>query len=99
MKKKTIMSSKSRWQDSQKKVAAARAMTNLQQIQAANNPNSVTDDQFKRAKTTFIGLFLLLVTVWSTFLVLAIFALRVNLEDCENCPEECQCREAAPAWG
>lgn len=88
-----------RWQEASrgKAMAAARAVNNLQQLQV--NSQSVTDEQFKRAKGTFIGLFLLMVTVWSTFLVSVIFALRVNLEDCENCPEECQCRQAAPAWG
>ena len=100
--KTTVFSVKmsSRWQQSRgKAMAAAKAVNNLQQMHASQNPMSVTDEQFRRARSTFIGLFLLLVTVWSTVLVSVIFALRVNLDDCENCPDSCKCREAAPAWG
>ena len=91
------MSAKNRWHESGgRAIAAAKAVNNLQiPIRQAG----VSEEQFNRAKGTFIGLFLLLVTVWSTFLISAIFALRVNLDSCENCPEECACRSQAPAWG
>lgn len=95
------MSAKNRWHETGgRAMAAAKAMNNLQQIPVQQRGGaSVTEDQFNRAKGTFIGLFILLVTVWSTFLISAIFALRVNLDSCENCPEECACRSASPAWG
>jgi len=91
------MSAKNRWQQSGgKAINAARAVN---QIHVGPPSLGVTDEQFKRAKQTFVGLFLLLVTVWSIVLISAIFALRVNLDNCENCPESCNCRAAAPAWG
>ena len=93
------MSAKNRWQAGGGKAITANRALNQIQVGPPQVNLSVTDEQFQRAKTTFVGLFLLMVTVWSTVLISSIFALRVNLESCENCPESCQCRAAAPAWG
>lgn len=92
------MSAKSRWQQGGgKAISANKVGLNSMQV----GPLQLNlDEQFQRAKATFVGLFLLMVTVWSAVLISAIFALRVNLNNCENCPiEDCACRIAAPAWG
>ena len=90
------MSAKNRWQQGGgKALTAARACNNLNPAQQSG----VSDEQFKRAKITFVGLFIIMVTVWSTVLICAIFALRVNWDRCEHCPEGCDCRSAPPAWG
>ncbi len=52
-----------------------------------------------RAGGAYIGLFLLMVTVWSAILISAVFSLRVNREACEACPVGCSCRDVPPAWG
>jgi hypothetical protein len=96
------MSAKNRWQETGgRATAAAKTINNLQPLHVGPPNFSATDteEQFRRARSTYIGLFLLMVTVWSTFLISAICALRVNLDDCEYCPDDCQCRSQAPAWG
>ena len=88
------MSAKNRWQQGGgKALTAARACNSLTQNQG------VSDEQFHRAKITFFGLFIIMVSVWSTVLISSIFALRVNWNNCESCPDGCECRGAPPAWG
>lgn len=55
--------------------------------------------QVRRARGAYAGLFILMVVVWSTILISAIFSLRVNKESCEYCPKGCACRGSPPAWG
>lgn len=96
------MATRSKWQESGgKAVAAAAAATALQQKLDVHRQNSYIPDseQSRRARGAYVGLFLLMVTVWSTILISAIFSLRVNRESCENCPAHCTCSGAPPAWG
>lgn len=94
-----MSASKARWQQTGgRAITANRALNQIKVGPPQFNLNN-TDEQFRRAKTTFIGLFLLMVTVWSAVLISAIFALRVNLDSCESCPDGCECRGASPAWG
>lgn len=91
----------SRWQETGGK---ARAVTLLNR---ATSHQGCRDDldldgaggMPRRSVGTFVGLFVLLVTVWSAILLSAIFSLRINKDGCENCPEGCTCRGAPPAWG
>lgn len=50
-------------------------------------------------KAAYFSLFLLLVIVWSAILLSAVFTLRINTDNCEQCPVGCVCIEAPPAWG
>ena len=68
-------------------------------FQLKPNLDAITDEQWRKAKFSIIGLFFLMVIIWSAILISAIFALRINLDNCENCPENCHCRSAPPAWG
>ncbi len=99
---------KNRWQESGGKVgAAATAASFLQggggsgrfKRQQSGGGAAVSEWQIRRARGAYAGLFLLLVTVWSTILISAIFSLRVNKEGCESCPDGCRCRDSPPAWG
>ena len=63
------------------------------------NLDAITDEQWRKAKFSIIGLFFLMVIIWSTILISAIFALRINIDNCENCPANCDCKTAPPAWG
>ena len=89
-----IMSAKNRWQaGGGKAVSAARACNNIN----AGGVQGVTDEQFQRAKITFVGLFIIMVTVWSGVLIGTIFSLRGTWDRCAKCPESCGC--ASPVWG
>ena len=87
------LAARSKWRESGKQ--AARMNTKPMLIHQQDYPA----DQIRRAKFSYIGLFLLMVTVWSTILIAAIFSLRVNKDSCEYCPVECTCRGSPPAWG
>ena len=64
------MSAKNRWQaGGGKAVSAARACNNIN----AGGVQGVSDEQFQRAKITFVGLFIIMVTVWSGVLIGTIF--------------------------
>ncbi len=102
----SLKAARNRWQEGGGKAAAAAAAANL--LQASRNPQQpggvgaaggVPASQNRRARGAYAGLFMLLVTVWSAILISAIFSLRVNRENCENCPVGCRCRETPPAWG
>ena len=95
-----MSSPRKKWQETGGKARAALHFS--RQNTLVNNSSSVTDDgqqQQRKAKSAYIGLFLLTVTVVSSILISAIFSLRVNRESCEHCPELCTCRGSAPAWG
>jgi hypothetical protein len=88
------MSAKNRWQaGGGKAVSAARACNNINPV----GVQGVSDEQFKRAKLTFVGLFIIMVTVWSAVLIGTIFSLRGTWDRCAKCPESCGC--ASPVWG
>ncbi len=96
---------RSKWQETGgKAMAAAAAVAFFQRHADGGGPEPVDGcppdaDKIRRARAAYIGLFLLMVTVWSAILISAIFSLRINRESCEHCPQYCTCRGAPPAWG
>ncbi len=79
--------------------AAATAAAALQGRNSTLADDNSDQQQIRRARGAWVGIFLLMVTVWSTILISAIFSLRINRESCEYCPDGCTCRGSPPAWG
>ncbi len=94
---------RSKWQRTGALVTATvqlqRTATGPHLINTAVENARLAEKQIRRARGAYAGLFLLMVIVWSTILISAVFSLRINREACEQCPLHCQCREAPPAWG
>jgi hypothetical protein len=88
---------KSKWVESGGRarvaVTAAAALRQTPVQEAANTR------LLQRARGAWVGLFVLMVTVWSTILISAIFSLRINKESCEFCPDGCTCSGGPPAYG